>query len=132
MKTLKNENLKKHQNEFLNIIKVIENKQEDEKQTATLFDMFNKIEFICAFFTTITIISSIFFYEFQARINEENLSPDLVGYQSLKIYSLDQLKTIRDSILIVNSASVFCFSKVIFKLFSNYYYTKIYNNVQIE
>ena len=113
MKTLKGQNLKNRELHFLEDIKKIENKHEDENETSSLFDIFNHMESSCAFFTILTIITSIFNYDLQTRIQDSDRDQAIVGnYDGRYVYHIESLKNAKKANLALCSISVLFFSKI--------------------
>lgn len=87
-------------------VKHIENKQEDETKTNIYYNRLIILEYICAYFTILTIISSVLSYRFKAKL-------ELVLLEQLEyvndIYP-NSLHTARKTSLAVTSISVLLYS----------------------
>lgn len=111
-----------HHLSSLQEIKRIESKDDDEVVSSYLFNIFNVLEWVNAFFATITMVTSAFNKEFKNDIRYANQLVTPVYTKSLESAS--------KACLIINSASVLFFSKVAFKISNNYHFA-LYHVIQI-
>lgn len=95
--------------EFLQEIKEIECKGEDELLSASLFSLFHSLELANAYFCLISIISSVFNHEFKTRLR----------YFQLSFEEKDMYLKASEASLVVTTVTVIFFSIIILKFSNN-------------